>query len=128
MSSTYTTRILGDLPEAISTDTASGPWSVKTVFGAQTARMPPRSCLRPLWIGLVIAVSPLTSVADPWSIEYQRQTQPTARVFMESVGRRRISRREARMLALHFMEEMEAARLRAAEDEARRAFPLEEGE
>jgi hypothetical protein len=128
VNSLYTTQTVGDLPEAISTDTATGPWSAKTTFESRARAMSPRSSLRPIWISIVLAFSPLTSVADPWLIERRHQTQPTAHVFMEFVGRRRVSRHEARILALRFMERMEAARLQAAEDEARRAFLLEEGE
>jgi hypothetical protein len=49
----------------------------------------------------------------------------TSALMVEAGGRRRISRREARELALRFMAQMESVRLKAAEDEARRAFPLE---
>lgn len=126
MSSGYTIPGVADFPQVASVDTASGPWAVDKLPEPQTGRKAPRGGLRPFGIGVLVALSSLTSGPDPWVIERGRQTSSTGYVLIETAGRRRISLREARQLALQLMVERETARLLAAEDEARRAFNLED--
>lgn len=124
MSSAYTIPTMAE-PTTLFVDTASGPWTPTAGVDQRPDRKSPQGFFRPIGIGLSFALSPLTSVADPWILERRRQSQPTAYVLIESAGRRRISLREARQLALQLMADIEAARLRAAEEEARRTFDLE---
>lgn len=109
-------------------ETASGPWSIDVLGETQIARKSSQGIWRPIGFLVALAISPVTSVPDPWISEGRQHTQPTAYVLVKSFGRRRISRSEARELALRFMKRMEADRLQAAEDEARRSFPLEDFE
>jgi len=106
--------------------TASGSWSIRNIAEAQSARKSPHGFLRPLGLGLVLALSPLTSLADPWVSDRKRYTEPTTPVLVERLRRRRISLQKARQLALQLLEEMEAARFQVADDEARSSFDLED--
>lgn len=111
---------LSDSPKAVFTDTTSGPWSTMTGPDSRAVQKPPRGYLRPFGIGLIIALSPITAVADPWVSEPRRQTQPTAFVLIHSIGRRRITRAEALRLAQEILERAERERLRSADWEAAR--------
>lgn len=126
MNNTYAVTQQDRFSEATFDNTASGPWSVKSVPEAKTARKPLDGCLRPLGFGLVLALSTMTSVVDPWVAYRKQYSEPTSYILIGSVGHGRISLREARQLAFWVMAETEAARLRAAEREARRAFDIED--
>jgi hypothetical protein len=71
-------------------------------------------------MSLAFALSPLTSVADPWIVERRRQSQPTAFMLIESIGRRRITRAEALRLTMEILERAERERLWSADWEAAR--------
>lgn len=101
----------------------SGAWSFEPAV-ARLAR--PRAGLPTSVLSLVLAVSPLTLAPDPWVMDRRNESQPTSFLGIGSTGRRRVSRHEARQSALRFMEQMEAARVRAALEEAQRAFGVEE--
>lgn len=75
--------------------------------------------LRPLGISVVMALSPLTALADPWMIEPRRQTQPTAIVVVHT-SKRRISRAEALRIARDILRRAELERAALAEEEASR--------
>ena len=126
MISTYVMSTSELLAQGAFTHTSSGPWSVNAIPEAQTPRRTPRGYLRPIGVLLMIALSPLTSVPDPWVIERRRLTPTTAHVWTAVLARRRISLREAREMALHLMAEIEEARLWTADQEARRTFDLED--
>jgi len=87
---------------------------------SRVIQKPPRSFLWPGVIGLIMAVTSITAVADPWSIEQRRQTQPTSFVLVQSVGRRRITRAEALRLAQEILARAERERLENADWEAAR--------
>ena len=126
MNDTYALDEEDRFSQSTLTNTASGPWSIENLCETQTARKSPQGYLRPLGIGLVLALSTMTSVADPWVADRKRYSEPTSYILIGSVGHRRISLQEARRLAFWLMAETEAARLRAAEREARRAFDIED--
>lgn len=120
MNSTLNIPSVSDAPNAVFTATTSGPWSAMTGRDSRAVQKPPRGYLRPFGIGLIIALSPITAVADPWVAEPRRQTQPTAFVPIQSMGRRRITRAEALRLAQEILERAERERLRSADWEAAR--------
>ncbi|MBI5764430.1 MAG: hypothetical protein HZA51_12985 [Planctomycetes bacterium] len=126
MNNTFTMPTLEEAT-AVFGETASGPWSVREpVQQLRTSKLS-LGFLRPISFGIAMALSPMTVDCDPWVIERRRQSQPTAFVVIDTVGRRRVSRREARQLAMDFLQRMESMRLQAAENLARLGFDLEEG-
>lgn len=126
MNNAYEMAQEDELSQAGFANTASGSWSIRNLAATQSACKSPHGYLRPLGIGLVLALSPLTSLADPWVANRKRYTEPTARVLVEFLRRRRISLHKARQLALQLLAEMESARFQAADDEARRTFDIED--
>ena len=111
--------------DALRGQTATGEWSIEEPTEPHSSQNVLRGFLWPIGIGAMLALSSVTSVPDPWIVKQHRRTQPTVQIVLEVSGRRRLSRREARAIALHLLERMEMARLEAATDEARRAIPLE---
>jgi hypothetical protein len=73
----------------------------------------------------LLALSPPTSLADPFAERRGTTTVPFA-VALHSHPRRRITIAEARRLALQILAQAETERRQMTEDEAWRAFPLEE--
>lgn len=74
--------------------------------------------------GIVSTLSPISSLTDPWVADRKRYTEPTSRVFVELIGRRRISLHRTRQLALKLLDDIEGARLQAAREEASKAFDV----
>ncbi|GMU34073.1 MAG: hypothetical protein AMXMBFR20_19450 [Planctomycetia bacterium] len=107
-------------PTILFADTASGPWSPGGATELRPARKSHQGLLRPIGMSLAFALSPLTSVADPWIVERRRQSQPTAFMLIESIGRRRITRAEALRLTMEILERAERERLWSADWEAAR--------
>lgn len=126
MNSAYAIVQEDDLSQASSASTGSGFWSIPKPVDAQSARKSPHGYLRPLGIVIVLALSPISSLADPWVADRKRYTEPTSRVLVELIGRKRVSLQRARQLALQLLADIESARLQAAYEEARRAFDIED--
>lgn len=105
---------------------ASGLWSESFVTRPEIYRMtgPPGHVVN---MALAIVVCTATAVQDDWFSERRGRDVTTASWGVsEGLPGKPISIREARRLALQLMEEVEAARLQAAENEARHTFDLED--
>ena len=126
MNSPYAMVEEDDVSQPTVSPPARGSWWIAQPVDAQSTRQSPRGCLRPFGIGMVLALSSLTSLADPWVADRKRYTEPTSQALVELTGPRRITLRRARQLALQLLADIERARLQAAHDEACKAFDIEE--
>ena len=108
--------------ELAAEDTRSGDWIVESDVAAGRRFRPVHGVLSYGLLAGLAMLSPM-SVVDPVLTDRRRETQPTLAVFGVR-HRKRISLQEAHRGAVEAMKRIEAARLHAAEDEARRAFDL----
>lgn len=74
---------------------------------------------------MLLVVSSMTAVADPWCETQHHRSQLTMSSTLQTSSRRRIMRREALKLADDIMRRAEEGRMKAAEEEANRQFDLE---
>ncbi|MEY3227378.1 MAG: hypothetical protein RLZZ536_1997 [Planctomycetota bacterium] len=110
-------------PWSASSGTASGRWSVPDVVESARSTVRPVAALRPLGLTVLMALSPLTAVADPWLMV---STAAGGQVMTwQEKRRRRLRPGEARRLALWAMEQAEAARRKAVAAEYELASLLE---
>jgi len=104
---------------------ATGDWTYGTKRAGRYSSNGSKQSLQAAGIAFVLALSPLTSVADPWFAERKREATASFAVLVYPYPRRRITLADARNLALQILAAAEAERHRIVEDEALRAFPLE---
>jgi len=104
---------------------ATGDWTYGVKRVGRTNRDRTIQPLQAAGIAFVLALSPLTSVADPWFAERKREATASFAVLVHPYPRRRITLADARKLALQILAAAEAERRSIVEDEALRAFPLE---
>lgn len=121
MNSTMTATSIGATAPASNTDSVEWLRQADTSMELTSRPTPIRGFLRPFGIGVVMALSPLTAVADPWVVEPRRQSQPTAFVLVHT-SRRRISRAEALRVAMEILRKAEQERLDLADWEAERGI------
>jgi hypothetical protein len=102
---------------------ASGTWR----FTPERARSPEwqvAPMIRSAGMALFLAVSPFTCASDPWLADRRNRVSISANPVL-LVARRRITLREAVLLATKILVQAEQGRLRSAEIEADRTFDME---
>ena len=109
---------------------ASGNWAFDDGTRIAVAPAPAyvRRRIRSLvgWAFVIAATSSMSSCPDPWIESQQQRAQSTMAGAFEPFSRRRITLREARMLALEILYRAEEGRARAAQAEAERGIDWEE--
>lgn len=107
-----------------SVGSATGPWGVPEVPIACRSTRPPSGFLPPLGLSVFLAFTPLTAVADPWSLDARSSAGHV--ITWPEKRRRQLQLREASRLALQIMERAELARKEAVAAEYVLACRLED--
>jgi len=85
-----------------------------------------RSCQRLRFCAMLLAVSSMTAVPDPWCETQHQRSQLTMSSTLQTISRRRITPLEARKMALEILYRAEKERADVAQAEAERGVSWEE--
>lgn len=104
---------------------ATGEWAFDGAFGPRLTVEPTRTMWHLAGLAVILAVSSLTSVSDPWFEGAQQRAQSSVGNGFDAVRPRRISIAQARRVALDALRRAEQERLRMAQEEAERGIDWE---
>ena len=101
---------------------ASGTWSIAHAPGMIIAWVSAREFVKQAGLGFALAISPVTFGVDPWFVDRRRLSAVTQCAPADAPQRRRITRQDARRIALLVLLKAEKARCQFAEEESRRGI------
>ena len=105
---------------------ATGEWAFDWAVAPSLTVKPTRTRWHLAGLAVILAVSSLTSVPDPWLEGAQQRAQFSVGNGFDAVRPRRISIAQARRVALDALRRAEQERLRMAQEEADRGIDWED--
>lgn len=104
---------------------ATGEWAFDWAVAPSLTLKPTRTMWHLAGLAVLLAVSSLTSIPDPWLEGAQQRAQSSVGNVFDAVRPRRISIAQARRIALDALRRAEQERLRVAQREAERGIDWE---